>query len=276
MRVKATTVVVVLTVLLAGCSGVPGIGNNTTPTDTESKTGTELEPLPDGIGNLTADTVVTHQERIAEAGSYTTETTFSIETVNTTNTSDSTARSLTQTFKVNQYTNQSLLVADGERGLQSVYTNQTATYVQAKPARDVDDADAEYAERPPRPVDAAAATGAKSMIIDDNISYTRVGTEMHDGVEVVRFEADENASREALEEMFAANPGTENVTVTAFSSTVLVGTDGVIRQYALSYTAVNNGQRVTTSVTINVSDVAATTVDEPDWLQYAPDESTNQ
>jgi|AntRauTorcE11898_2_1112593.scaffolds.fasta_scaffold00500_15 hypothetical protein len=272
MRVGVTTAAVALLVLLAGCSGIPGVGTDT-GTETPGTDTNELDALPGGIDNVSSATVDTHQQRLADAGSYTTDITLTVDNRN--ETGEGQNLSLTQQFQVDLESDTSLMVADPARGLQSVYTDGNTTFVQAKASANMTNAEAQYAQTQTRNLDTKEASGATSMIIEENITYNRIGTETYNGAEVVRFEADENRSRAALERMFAADSKTENVTVTEFSSTILVGTDGVVRHYDLSYTAENNGQTVTTAATIDVSNVGATTVTPPEWLEHAQN-STSQ
>lgn len=63
--------------------------------------------------------------------------------------------------------------------------------------------------------------------------------------------------------------GTDPANVSEFSSTLVVGDDGIVRELRYSATVTNGGTDRTVEVTVTVTDVGETTVSRPSWVSEA-------
>lgn len=98
-----------------------------------------------------------------------------------------------------------------------------------------------------------------------NVTVERVGTETFRGTTVMRYEASGVA---AIDESAPVRQN-ENYTVTAFSMTILLDADGVVRHYRDEYDVRIGDRTHNTTRAHTVTDVGSTDVERPAWVANA-------
>jgi hypothetical protein len=98
--------------------------------------------------------------------------------------------------------------------------------------------------------------------IIDGLGWERTGSEEVDGVAVTRYDVT------GIENESALGLG-GSTTLTNVNGSMFVDGDGVTRQISLEYDAESGGSTSTLEVTITVSELGSTTVEEPDWVSKA-------
>lgn len=76
-----------------------------------------------------------------------------------------------------------------------------------------------------------------------------------------------DATLDAADSLLGKNVDIENVT--AFSATLTVGENGIVRKLTYTATVQSGGDERTVEVTVRTYDVGSTTVDRPDWVSQA-------
>ena len=268
-HLRIPTILVVLTVVLAGCSG-GGVtdsgdtsGSDATGTDTAVTDGPGSE-TPTAIGGVPTgeDLSLTDPDtRLRAVGSFATEWSYSVSGV------DGTTTSLTQSHWVDLDANRSLqrtetTGSDGSFAIETFVADGTS-YTRYGEGDDVQYASS---DRPGSVVETATSY-ASGFTSDLESDASFVGTETYDGVTVSRYEYDNTAAWQVYGgSMF----GSGNVSVTAFTVAVLVDSDGVARltTWTLSGQA-DDGTDVSSAWRYSVTGIGSTTVADPAWLADA-------
>jgi len=261
-HMRISTILVVLTVVLAGCSG-GGVTDGADSADTPGTDGPTAGTSTADSGPPTdEDLSLTDPEtRLREAGSFATEWSYAVADVDGTNTS------LTRSYRVDLDANRSLqrletTATDGSFAIDTFVADGTS-YTRYGEGDDV-----QYASSD-RQVDAfERATGYAAGFSGDLESDARlVGTETYDGVPVSRYEHDNTAAWQAYGGSLF---GSESVSVSDFTVAVLVDSDGIARltTWTLSGEA-DDGTPVSAEWRYSVTDIDSTTVADPDWLDEA-------
>lgn len=117
-----------------------------------------------------------------------------------------------------------------------------------------------------RAFDVAALSGREFVgPVVRNVSYGAPERVQRGGETVLRYES---TGLEAAEGIVGQRVTVENVT--DFSAVLLVDGDGLVRHVEYEATVVRNGQERAVTVAIDVTDLGATTVRRPDWVDRAP------
>jgi len=267
---RISTVLVVLTVVLAGCSGggvTDGGDTDGNPADTP---GTDA-PATDGSTAGTATTggpptdeslsLTAPDTRLREAGSFATEWSYTVTEA------DGTTSSLTQRYRVDLEENRSLQ-RFRTTGPDSSLDVETFVADGTSYTRYGDGDQVQYVSSDqPASVFETATGRASGFTADLESDASFVGTETYDGVTVSRYEYDNTAEWQAYGGSLF---GSENVSVTEFTVAVLVDRDGVARltMWTLSGEA-DDGTPVSAAWRYSVTDIGSTTVEDPDWLADA-------
>ena len=265
-HVRISTILVVLTVVLAGCSGGGVTDSGDAGADSADTPGTDgpTSATPTAAsGPPTSDdlSLTDPETRLREAGSFASEWYYTVTET------DGTTTSLTRSYRVDLDTNRSLqrietTAPDGSFAIETFVADGTS-YTRYGEGDDV-----QYASSD-RQVDAfERATGHGAGLSGDLESDARfVGTETYDGVTVSRYEYDNTA---AWQDYGGSLYGSENVSVTDFTVAVLVDSDGVARltTWTLSGEAAD-GTPVSSEWRYSVTDIDSTTVADPAWLDEA-------
>jgi len=232
-RIQISTVLVVLTVILAGCSGGGVTDSGDTDTDGTDAPGTDSSTA----GMPTADG------------------------------GPPTGTSLTQSYQVDLDANRSLqrletASSDGSFTIETFVTDGRS-YTKYGDGDDVRYASSDR----PRSVVERATGRASGFTSDLESDASFVGTETYDGVTVSRYEYDNTA---AWQTYGGSLFGSENVSVTEFTVAVLVDSDGVARltTWTLSGEA-DDGTVVSSTWNYSVTGIGSTTVSDPAWLAEA-------
>ncbi|MFD1512605.1 DUF7537 family lipoprotein [Halomarina rubra] len=114
--------------------------------------------------------------------------------------------------------------------------------------------------------------GASILSTTENVTWRAVGTETVDGVEVTRYEASGVENFPTLTEQTETG-ASELDSVQSASATLLVGEDGVVRQYTYDIEGTSAGEESTISVNVRFSNVGSATADLPAWLDEAKQNS---
>jgi len=257
--VQLSTMLVVLTVVLAGCSG-GGVtdANEAQSTDTEATAGGST-----ASGGLT---LAEADARLRDSGSFTTTWSYSVTEV------DGTSSSLTQSYRVDLEASRSLQRLE-TTGSDSGLDFETFVADGTSYSRYGDGDQVQYVSSDQQASVFETATGyAAGFTADLESDASFVGTETFDGVTVSRYEYDNTDAwsaynRGALDSTFETD---ETVTVTDFTVAVLVDSDDVARLTTWTLTGeTESGQTVSVDWRYSVTDVGSTTVDDPDWLADA-------
>jgi hypothetical protein len=105
---------------------------------------------------------------------------------------------------------------------------------------------------------------------DTDISWSESGSSTVDGVSTTRYTASGTDDVGDADAIVGANVSSvEELELNAY-----VDGDGVIRRLTIDFAGENqNGERITQSLTYDITDVGSTTVPEPDWLDEARNSS---
>lgn len=252
-------------VLLAGCSGVPGLGGG----GGEAYTAAD-EPL--NTTALQAD----HTENLREAGSFTVRLNGTSTVGNDTSTQQTVIRADLESNRTYQRSQVDQSLAGQSSGVESeLYVDNGTGY-----ARFVlgsgNQSQAQYqtvdlSQLPP----GSSAPSEQFLTLDqyfaitEGANWTQQGTESFRGTTVTRYTIEGDYNESALTGGTAAN-------VTDFGATLLVTGDGTVRSFGFNATVEQQGRAVNVSNTIVVTDVGSTAVEEPDWLDEARNASGGQ
>lgn len=271
-RKHASLALVVVLTLTAGCSGIFGGTSGGSPATATDHNG----PAP-GTSGFDAGAVETgHFETLSNA-SFTASLSFRLSTVR-----DGENRSVfvNRTVAVDRANDRALATgtlvrANGAALETTTYTADGATTerrVLSTPNRTATDY---RSDTPPydgavRPVNASSVLD-RSLVqsLGSDVDWTFAGTDTVDGDAVSRYEATgPNVTGFAPDEAVAANV-TEGESVDAVSAAVLVDERGVVRSLRYSLTTERDGRPITVTLSLSVSEIGETTVEEPDWLSKA-------
>ena len=259
-RLRSVALVLGLAALvaMAGCSSLSGLGGG-------GDGGAAGNGYGVAAGDLDGETVDNASATVVEsAGSYTLTTDV---TSNSTRNDRAVQTAGTTTTRVD---------LDDERGIREqestttvgsqsrnttvvVYTNETDTYGKQGTGEDATYGTASSG-LPIRPVTVSGFDQNFASIVD-GIEWSD-GTEATvDGVAVTRYEASGVANASAL-----LGPGASAEDV---SGSIAIDGDGLVREFSLTLSFSSNDVTTTTDVTVRITDVGSTTVEEPDWLAQA-------
>ncbi|EMA29781.1 DUF7537 family lipoprotein [Haloarcula japonica] len=269
---------VVLLTASAGCSGLLGSGTGTDGTGTEvAATSADANGPAPGSSGFDAGAIERGHFETLSNSSFTTSLSFQLSTVR-----DGQNRSvfINRTVAIDRQSDRSL--AQGELVQASGDTLETTTYtadgttaerrVLVRGEQEMTD----YRSATP-PYDGQVQPVNESSVIDRSllqslgsaINWTYAGTEMADGDSVSQFKATgSNVTGFAADDAVSTNVSANGTTDSA-SATVLVDEDGVVRSFQYRVTTERDGQPVTVTLSLSVSQVDDTTVTEPDWLSNA-------
>ncbi|MDS0280884.1 DUF7537 family lipoprotein [Haloarcula onubensis] len=277
---RLATLLVVLTVVLAGCfgGGVTDDGGDTAPdSDDSTATPTAGEPTAadaesggtggamtgtDGLSLSDADT------RLRDAGSFTTEWSYTLTTA------DGTTSTFSDRYEVDLETNRSLerysSVSGSETGLDyQIFIADGVSYTRYGGS----DGEAYYTSTDQAPSVFESATGRASSFytyLEEDAQFA--GRETFDGVSVSRYEYTDREAWQTYNQGVAA--GTfdtdEEVTITEFEIATLVDDDGVARLTTWTLAGeTESGQAVSAEWRYSLTGVGSTAVEDPGWLDEA-------
>lgn len=266
---------VVLLIASAGCSGL--FGSETGTGTSETSTSADANGPAPGSSGFDAGAIERgHFETLSDS-SFTTSLSFQLSTVR-----DGENRSvfINRTVAIDRESDRSLasgelVQASGDTLATTTYTADGTTAERRVLSRGEEEM-TDYRSASP-PYDGPVQPVNESSVIDrsllqslgSDINWTSAGTETVDGDSVSRFEATGSnvtgfAADDAVSTTVSAN-GTTN----SASATVLVDEDGVVRAFQYRVSTERDGQPVTVSLSLSVSQVDDTSVAEPDWLSNA-------
>ncbi|WP_424003788.1 DUF7537 family lipoprotein [Haloarcula salina] len=272
-RKHASLALVVLLTLTAGCSGIFG------GTDAGASTATPADrngPAPGTSGFDAAAIETGHFETLSNE-SFTASLSFRLSTVR-----DGENRSVfvNRTVAVDRANDRALATgalvrANGAELETTTYTaDGTTAERRVLSTADRTATDYRYDTAPydgaVRPVNASSVLD-RSLVqsLGSDVNWTYAGTDTVGGDDVSRYEATgRNVTGFAADEAVAANV-TEGESADSVSAAVLVDERGVVRSLQYSLTTERDGRPFTVTLTLSVSDVGETTVEEPDWLSKA-------
>lgn len=240
MRKSVLLAIVVVFGVLAGCGALSG----------DDASGGEYP----SAGEIDQSVVDGHVSALSDA-SFTAEITSNTTRVTGTQTTG-------VTFRVDPADDRYLQTYAAGAGNATLYTEGDASYQRTRTA------DGTTVRRVSQTVNASLArraSGVYNSFVSENVTYERVGNETFEGTEVVRYEAD---GLESVSQQLRNTTG-ENTTLTDFSATMLLDGDGVIRHYTVAYDTQWNQATVNSSIVVSVSDVGATDVQRPGWIDEA-------
>jgi len=269
--IRISTVLVVLTVLLAGCSGggvtdgAPSTDSTETDADdTEANADdTETDASATGSDDLSLSAA---DENLRAAGSFTTQWSYTVQDV------DGSTIRFNNTYEVD-------LDAERSREVYATSGPEAATDYEifvadgASYTRYGSGADAFYQTSDQAPSVFDSATGRAAGFynyLEEDAEF--VGTETYDGVTVSRYDySDADAwqtyNQGATSTMFG---GDEEVTITDFSISVLVDGNGVARLTTWTLTGETaDGDPASVEWSYSITDIGSTSVEDPAWLDEA-------
>ena len=266
--VRLSTVLVVLTVVLAGCSGGGTTTGAPTPTDGATTDADTTDATSNDAGDASSSglSVSEADDRLREAGSFTTTWSYSVTDA------DGTTTAVNDTYRVDLDDNRSieLFTTDGESAQSEfeIFIADGTSYARYGSGESVF---YQASDQPQNVFDSATgrASGFYGYLEED---ATFVGTETFDGVTVSRYEyTDVDAWQTYNQGVTSTTFDTdEEVTITDFSITVLVDENDVGR--LTTWTLVGEtegGDTVSVEWRYSLTDVGSTTVEEPSWLDEA-------
>jgi hypothetical protein len=260
--VRLSTILVVLTVVLAGCSGGGVTDDGTTEPGTAATDGTTSSGEAGSGGGLSLSEA---DAQLRAAGSFTTEWSYTVTEA------DGTTTSLTDTYRVDLERNRSvkLLATNSPDGRTEIETF-TADGTAYNRIGEGQEAFYSVSERPASVFDSATNLASSySANLESDAKF--VGTETFDGVTVSRYEYDNTDAWQTYNGASgAAAFGSENVTTTDFTVSVLVDENDVARLTTWTFTGETDaGRTVSSEWRFSVTDIGSTTVPDPSWLDEA-------
>lgn len=267
----ALTLLVALTVLFAGCTGLQDATSGDGGAAPSSGTG-DGSPADDGAsgsdgsgGESVSDssefTVADSEQALREAGSFTATWTFESTDANGTQSSMSSA------YAVDLEAERSLetlsITGEGEDMAFERF------YADGKLHAKLGEGDSTFYQITPDDTDLVENALSRAITgYDDMDGAQFAGSETFDGVQVDRYEyADPIAWRQYGAGAFATE---DSVTVTDFTLVVLVDDSGLARLTEWTVTGeTDDGDTVSATWRYTVTDVGSTAVDDPDWLDEA-------
>lgn len=248
--------------VLAGCSGWPG-GSTDTPGGQGGDAGTDTPgpgaAYPAGYGaDGIADAAAATRAHVDAIGSY---DSFTI-TYRATVTFPNRTTEVDYVQRVDARERRAHLVSDvsGGTSVAHYYANGTV-YVRSESPRTNGTS---YSSRD-RELDVAAVSGEEFVRpVVTNVSYGAPERVERDGETMLRYEA---TGLDTAAGVVGEDVSVENVT--SFSAVLLVDGDGLVRRIEYEAAVVRNGRERSVTVTIDVTDLDATTVRRPDWVDRA-------
>lgn len=259
--IRLSTVLVVLTVALAGCAG-GGVGGDAPASGDDTPTAVSTG----GDDSSNSLSVAEVDERLREAGSFTTRWDYTITQA------DGTTLRFNQSYRVDLEANRSVerystTDADGATSFE-VFVDDDTSYTRYGSGENV----FYQISDQPQPVfdDATNRASTFDTYLEDDARF--VGTESFDGDTVSRYEyTDADAWRTYNQGLASATFDTEEeVTITDFSITVLVDENNIGRLTTWTLTGeTESGETVTAEWSYSLTEIGSTSVDDPDWLDEA-------
>jgi len=266
---RLATLLVVLTVVLAGCfgGGVTDSGDDDAP-DSDDSTGTTTDSASAGTAAGTGDLSLSEAETNLQNGrSFTTEWSYNLTTV------EGITSTFSDRYQVDLTTNRSLEQYTAATGSQVRTDYQRFVADGVRYTRYSSDGQAYYTSTDEVPSVFDSATGRASSsytYLEEDAQF--VGQERFDGETVSRYEYTDREAWETYNQGVAAGTfGTdENVTITDFAITTLVDGDGLARLTTWTLAGeTESGQAVSAEWRYSVTDIGSTDVDDPAWLDEA-------
>jgi hypothetical protein len=261
-NLRIATLLVVLTVVLAGCGGV-GVGDGASGSDGAATGGGSDGGASDGSAD--EFTAGDPDRLLREAGSFTAEWSFSVTE------SDGNTSTVTNAYRVNLAQNRSYesfetIGTDGGIAYESFYADDM-TYTKYG-----DGTESFYQIAPQQTSVFDNARNRALYDYDDFEDAQLVGTEQFDGITVERYEySDPTVWRNYGAGAFGSD---QNVTINDFTVVVLVDGDGLARSTEWTVSGVTDtGVPVSANWSYTLTDVGSTTVADPDWLDEAKAQS---
>lgn len=258
---RLTAVCLVIVIGLAGCSGLAPFGESENATETHDIT------YPDGYdesGITDPETAIDqHESALNDADSFTLGQNISTEISLFNFTMDFEA-------KQNSIDEQRVYSAEGDMEgktimKESEYNSDDTTYEMKR----MEDEPVEYEAYPD-------SFGSETSINQDfistwltNATFGEATRDTHDGEQVFRYEATDAEGAEPFVMDLEENPA-----LNVFNGTLLVAEDGVVQSfsYTMNYTT-TNGTEKTIAGDYQVTDLNSTTVEEPDWVETAREQT---
>ncbi|MFC5969795.1 hypothetical protein ACFPYI_00480 [Halomarina salina] len=277
----------ILAVLLAACAVLAGCGGApTTPTDASTTDGRTPSPPPttestettavptDQNLALDAETLAADHADALAATSYESRFSFSVDLPDGTagiaerRTVDRGADLATEVQTTTLDDTNGTTTVDISRvtfvGNDTTYERLTGTnYATVFSTNDGQGTDTS-------PID---ANDVGSDVVDAaaSVEWTAVGTATVDGVEVTRYEAagPESVRQFRDETSFGESAMNRVETTESANATLLVGDDGVVRQFSLTVEGTTDGEPVAVSLDVRFSNVGTASAELPSWLDDA-------
>lgn len=248
--------------VLAGCSGLPGGGSTDTPggdSDGGAATGTAGAVYPEGYGEGgIADPQAATRAHVDAITSYDSFTITYNATVRLPNRTTEVAFA----EEVDARERRAYLVSNISDGtsVSHYYANGTV-YVRSESPRTNGTT---YSSRE-RELNVEAVSGRRFVRpVVSNVTYGPAERVERGGETMLRYEA---TGLDAAGGLLGEGVSAENVT--SFSATLLVDRDGLVRHVEYEATVVRHGEERSTTVTIDVTGLDATTVERPGWVDGA-------
>ncbi|MFD1514659.1 DUF7537 family lipoprotein [Halomarina rubra] len=267
---KSPTLALLLcaTLVLAGCSAVPGLGGGSSEAYTSPD-----EPL--NASALQAD----HTENVEAADSFT----YHANSSGTTNLGQESNGSYTvdttltawvdvtdDEYRYVSRTNGSVLGTPSRSNVSVFITDGTA-YAQQQAGGET-----QYDSRPTNLSSdiVASATLAQQWAVVDATNWTQDGTETVDGETLTRYVANGSAAVEHSALLARSGAPESAANVADFDAVLLVTSDGTVRSFTTETTIDLAGRSVKSRSSVGVSDLDDTSVERPDWLDRARNASS--
>ena len=260
---QLSTLLVVVTVVLAGCSG-GGVPDGTAAPSTD---GADTNGQNDGGSASGSDSLSLSaaDSQLRAAGSFTTEWSYTIDgTDGILEVSDRYAVDLDANRSVERFSSST---PEGATGYEIFIADGTSYTRQGEGEQ----AFYQVSEQSPNVFQSATgrASGFYGSLEED---AQRVGRETFDGVSVTRYEYADTSAWQTYNQGLASGTfdSDENVTVTDFEIATLVDDDGIARLTTWTLTGeTESGETVSIEWRYSLTDIGSTTVEDPEWLAAA-------
>ena len=258
----ATAICCIVLVVLAGCSGIPGLGG-----DAYTEPG---EPL--NASALLAD----HTATLREAGSFTATVNGSSAVGNESVHQRTLVRADIESNRTLRRTNVTQSGGQAGERTQAVFVENETAYLRTS----VESANGTRTQYRVVNTSGRSAQGGGPgqqfltlegyAAIVEGANWTQRGTESYRGTTVTRYTANGSDS------FNASALGASAPNVTDFQATLLVTADGTVRKLSFTLEAGSQDRSFTVTNDLAISDVGSTTVEPPGWLDEARNASSTR
>ena len=265
-RSAVAAVALAMVVLLAGCGGSGDAGLETDtpmPTAEETPITTPTPSLADvSMPAGVSETGVTDRSALVQAHADGLDGVAATVEIDFRLTVDGEGQNVALRGKVTPGDDQGWMHVSTRDGVGTYYTEGETTYEKVEVGEETTYGTTDQVSAIP----SAPRFGTDARLYDalSNANWTFDRVVSQDGALLLRYEATEVTLPDGVD------VDREDGSATA-DGVLLVGEDGIVRHVDIGLTVVTDTETVEYGLSISISDIGSTTIDQPDWVEHAED-----